>query len=73
MKEKYFWATAVVIMLGLIYGSWLQVKDYNFEKECITVAKEESYTIYTHNAEGSFRIFPARTTYKCKDGRLYTR
>lgn len=73
MNEKYFWAIAVVIMLGITYGAWFQIKDYDFEKECTVIAKEDAYSVYTHKAEGSFMIFPARTTYKCKDGRLYTR
>ena len=73
MKEKYFWATAVVIMLGIAYGAWVQKQNFNFADECTEIAREEVYTIYTHKAEGSFVIFPATTTYRCKDGRLYTR
>lgn len=73
MKEKYFWATAVVIMLGIAYGAWVQKQNFNFADECTEIAREEAYEIYTHKAEGSFIQVPPRITYKCKDGTIFTR
>lgn len=73
MKEKYFLATAVVIMLGVIYGSWIQKQNFNFANECTEIAREEAYKIYTHRLDGSFIMVPPTITYKCKDGTIFTR
>jgi hypothetical protein len=73
MKEKYFWAIALIIMFGLGYGSWLQIKDYDFKKECLQIEREDPFTVYNPKLGGSFIQIPARVTYKCTDGRFYTR
>jgi len=74
MKEKYFWATAAIIMLGIVYGAWLQIKDkerFILDNECAVIDKTESILIYNPNLGGSFTEIPAKTTYLCKDGREY--
>jgi len=71
MKEKYFWATIIIVLLGIAYGAWLQIKDYDFASQCTEIAREEAYEIYSHKAEGSFIQVPPKITYKCKNGTIF--
>lgn len=76
MKEKYVYAGITIVMLGLMYGAYLEKQDwdeYKNKNRCVEIAKEESYTVYNSRGSGSFTRFPAKITYQCLDGKLITK
>lgn len=70
MKEKYCWSFVVVIMLFIVYGAYLQIRD--FKSNCVEISREESQTIYNPSKEVLIQT-PVRIQYQCSNGLIFTR